>query len=321
MISTGALSSPPGIRIPHSHSRGALVRPYRNSVLKHDDSSARQSSALRLRSAHPTLSPTVLENRNKGCSTEARAGSEETIRANHDNGRRRFLLLTLPAAAIPPLVPDSSSAASAAPSLSDRLTSEIARNPGTALFGPRQLYYPDWLFGTWQVDATFESFSTPLGSDFVSPGMLREAADPQVGVGTRVSYQARFYSTLMDTWQNWVRPHATSYYRRGYECVLSLPSICIVSLYRYIVISLLINSFVFTSGCSKSPLPTPRHVCVHPIPSQPWILARPQPQPQPQPCQKPSCTLSFDALRMPSGKNSKNKHQNLPRNLPPNGCG
>lgn len=217
MISTGAHSPPLGIQIPHSFLRGALVRPYQNSVLKYDNSSARQSSALRLRSAHTTLSRCVLETRNNGCSTEARAGSEETIRANHDNVRRRFLLLTLPAAAtsvFPPLVPDSSSAASAVdlpslrptPSLSDRLTSEIVRNPGTAILGPRQLFYPDWLFGTWQVDATFESFSTPLGTEFVSPKILGEAADPDVGVGTRVSYQAKFYSTLADTWQNQVRP-------------------------------------------------------------------------------------------------------------------
>eukprot|EP00897_Mesotaenium_endlicherianum_P008464 jgi/Mesen1/7646/ME000004S07917 len=91
------------------------------------------------------------------------------------------------------------------PGLEARLAGDDLRYPGTAWLGPRQLYYPDWLFGTWHVKATFARFQAPLGRQYVPADLVREAESEGRGVGTAVEYEARFYSTLIDTWQNQAR--------------------------------------------------------------------------------------------------------------------
>ncbi|GAQ79771.1 hypothetical protein KFL_000380040 [Klebsormidium nitens] len=91
------------------------------------------------------------------------------------------------------------------PPLSQRLSADRVYNPGSALLGPFQLYYPQWLFGTWTVTAKLTGFKAPLGERFISTGLAREVADPRYGVGSAVQYEARFYSTLPDTWANKLR--------------------------------------------------------------------------------------------------------------------
>lgn len=56
------------------------------------------------------------------------------------------------------------------PPLAQRLSAERVYNPGSALLGPFQLYYPQWLFGTWTVTAKLVGFKAPLGERFISTG-------------------------------------------------------------------------------------------------------------------------------------------------------
>lgn len=41
--------------------------------------------------------------------------------------------------------------------------------PGTAMpWASRQVYYPDWMFGEWQVSSVFKTFHIPLGDKWVN---------------------------------------------------------------------------------------------------------------------------------------------------------
>lgn len=78
------------------------------------------------------------------------------------------------------------------------------RHPGVAWsIGKRskQLYYPDWLEGTWQAEASLDKVANPLGRRFVTrstPGVTKAsmlAALPDVGAGMdgrTVRFQMRF---------------------------------------------------------------------------------------------------------------------------------
>ncbi|KAK9812649.1 hypothetical protein WJX72_001250 [[Myrmecia] bisecta] len=73
-----------------------------------------------------------------------------------------------------------------------------------APWSPKQLYYPKWMFGEWDVRATFVNFQTPLGRKYVPESAL-QAAESQVsagGVGSSVTYKQRYFSTLPDTFAN-----------------------------------------------------------------------------------------------------------------------
>jgi hypothetical protein len=56
------------------------------------------------------------------------------------------------------------------PPLTQRLTQDNLSNPGSALLGPFQLYYPQWLFGTWRIRSTLVGFKAPQGDRFISKG-------------------------------------------------------------------------------------------------------------------------------------------------------
>lgn len=58
------------------------------------------------------------------------------------------------------------------PPLTQRLTQDNLSNPGSALLGPFQLYYPQWLFGTWRIRSTLVGFKAPQGDQFISKGCV-----------------------------------------------------------------------------------------------------------------------------------------------------
>ncbi|PRW44443.1 hypothetical protein C2E21_6800 [Chlorella sorokiniana] len=74
-------------------------------------------------------------------------------------------------------------------------------------WAPKQLFYPRFMFGEWQVDMEFTGVRTPLGRQFVPPGFLQAAEAPaeEGGLGSRYSFRQRFYSTLPPTLDNELR--------------------------------------------------------------------------------------------------------------------
>lgn len=71
----------------------------------------------------------------------------------------------------------------------------------------KQVYYPRWMFGQWAATATFTALATPLGPQFAPQGILAAAqADASAGgIGSVVTYDLRFFSTLPDTLGNQLR--------------------------------------------------------------------------------------------------------------------
>ena len=71
----------------------------------------------------------------------------------------------------------------------------------------RQLEYPRWLFGEWEVASTFAAFAAPLGDRYVSPALLAAARAPREagGLGSEYAFKLRFFSTLPDTFANQLR--------------------------------------------------------------------------------------------------------------------
>ncbi|KAL4421566.1 hypothetical protein ABPG75_010857 [Micractinium tetrahymenae] len=142
---------------------------------------------------------------------------------------RRRQLLTLPPllglaaacgddpAAAAAAAANSDLGAAAAPSLApprpDSLAGRIVtqgsiQQPGIMPpWAPKQLYYPRWMFGEWQVEMEFVALRTPLGRDFVPRGFLQaaEAQAEEGGLGSTYSFRQRFYSTLPDTLDNQLR--------------------------------------------------------------------------------------------------------------------
>jgi hypothetical protein len=135
--------------------------------------------------------------------------------------RRRGLLLASPAALLaaaavagaPPL-PARAAGAAACTAFSSLAA---ARNPGLSFaLGNRskQLYYPQWLAGTWRAAGTFRGAAFPLGPRFVSralPGALKASlavALPDVGAGMdgpvsalqRFEFDERQGGVVADRW-------------------------------------------------------------------------------------------------------------------------
>lgn len=89
---------------------------------------------------------------------------------------------------------------------SSRIQSEFVSPLQQPPFGPQELYYPDWLFGEWNVTATLQQKTFPFGKDFVPSRSLLDGSprnrDEQVGDMT--TYKARYFSTLAVTVANQV---------------------------------------------------------------------------------------------------------------------
>lgn len=103
----------------------------------------------------------------------------------------------------PALVPPP---ALAAESLAARLASggDLQQPWQQPPWAAKQLYYPRWMFGEWQVEMTFSAVRTPLGRKLVPQGFLdaADAAADDGGVGSTYAFRQRFYSTLPDTFEN-----------------------------------------------------------------------------------------------------------------------
>ena len=124
---------------------------------------------------------------------------------------RRRLLAGLPAGATLVAIGGLFSATAAAPALAaESLAARLAaagdlqqpwQQPPWAA---KQLYYPRFMFGEWQVDMTFSAVRAPLGRKLVPQGFLdaADAAAEDGGVGSTYSFRQRFYSTLPDTFEN-----------------------------------------------------------------------------------------------------------------------
>jgi hypothetical protein len=71
----------------------------------------------------------------------------------------------------------------------------------------KQLYYPRWMFGEWEVEMEFTAVRTPLGPSLVPEGFLQAARAPAAdgGVGSRYAFRQRYFSTLPDTFDNNLR--------------------------------------------------------------------------------------------------------------------
>jgi hypothetical protein len=72
-------------------------------------------------------------------------------------------------------------------------------------WGDQELYYPKFLFGSWNVTATLRRKNYPYGTSLVPTTILRNGiplnpADEHVG--SVKSYEARYYSTLANTIEN-----------------------------------------------------------------------------------------------------------------------
>jgi hypothetical protein len=75
-------------------------------------------------------------------------------------------LASLAASAAAPQQALAASPGELAAALEPRVTGPPGQvvSPGTSMpWAPRQLYYPDWMFGEWQVASVFKQFYTPLG--------------------------------------------------------------------------------------------------------------------------------------------------------------
>nr|QFB70720.1 chloroplast hypothetical protein 3 [Chlorella ohadii] len=74
-------------------------------------------------------------------------------------------------------------------------------------WAPKQIFYPRYLFGEWEVEMEFTALRTPLGRQFVPPGFLQaaEASPEEGGLGSRYAFRQRFYSTLPPTLDNELR--------------------------------------------------------------------------------------------------------------------
>jgi hypothetical protein len=71
-------------------------------------------------------------------------------------------------------------------------------------FTDQELYYPRFLFGSWQVRATLKRKIYPYGKSFVPSSSLLEGSprNRQEQVGSTTTYEAHYYSTLANTIEN-----------------------------------------------------------------------------------------------------------------------
>lgn len=122
---------------------------------------------------------------------------------------RRSLLLTS-SVLLAPLVAESSKVAQAA-RMENQLASRINNSEGNVVqptyrapWDPKTIFYPDWMFGEWNVTSKLEGVLTPLGKDYVPPGFLA-AMESSESDASEYSYKSRFYKTLPDTLENNLR--------------------------------------------------------------------------------------------------------------------
>jgi len=111
--------------------------------------------------------------------------------------RRRDVLIG--AAALGPSMAaaqDADAVGFGARDLQQVMQSRVVYNPGSAVSGPSQLFYPDWMLGEWKVTTRFAAFDAPLGNRFVPRGALEAVKLPSEngGLGAVVGYQLRYYT-------------------------------------------------------------------------------------------------------------------------------
>ena len=122
---------------------------------------------------------------------------------------RRALLLAS-SVLLAPLVTGSSQVAQAARG-ENQLAIRINNSEGNVVqptyrapWDPKTIFYPDWMFGEWNVRSKLEGVLTPLGKDYVPPGFLA-ALESSESDASEYSYKLRFYKTLPDTLENNLR--------------------------------------------------------------------------------------------------------------------
>lgn len=73
-------------------------------------------------------------------------------------------------------------------------------------FESQELYYPSFLFGSWNVTSTLKSKKYPFGLDVVPSNSLKEGSprNRNEQVGDATSYEAHYFSTLANTISNQV---------------------------------------------------------------------------------------------------------------------
>jgi hypothetical protein len=91
--------------------------------------------------------------------------------------------------------------------LASELAPLSASSSFAALMGDNELYYPDFLFGAWDVQATLRRKTFPYGVDVVPSNSLLEGS-PRYRlekVGDTTKYQVHYFSTLANTISNQVK--------------------------------------------------------------------------------------------------------------------
>ena len=165
----------------------------------------------------PAVAMTAVTGSHDRNAAEAPSDSQGPSFLNRVHLPRRQTLLAAPlivtgmgasARAAPAAPGQAASLAGAFPGLPGKFDLEAAVTPGPnpVIFNPglsrafsnreKQLFYPDWLEGTWDVTAEFAGFSAPLGNRFISPAVpgLRKCSILRIAdVGASpVRYRARY---------------------------------------------------------------------------------------------------------------------------------
>jgi hypothetical protein len=73
------------------------------------------------------------------------------------------------------------------------------------LLNENEVYFPSYLFGTWNVTATLRRISFPYGTEYESSLFCQACGYPlhlADTVGQSTSFQLRYFSTIANTWRN-----------------------------------------------------------------------------------------------------------------------
>lgn len=166
---------------------------------------ANRSWAVIAHRAYPTHQSSSVFSRSRKLGREKACCSTRESSALTD--RRRALLFT--SSILLTAFPENYDEAQAE-GLENRIASRINNNQGDVVqppyrvpWDPKVIFYPDWMFGEWNVKSTLQGVLTPLGKDYVPPGFL-EALDSESDT-SEYSYKLRFYKTLPDTPENNLR--------------------------------------------------------------------------------------------------------------------
>lgn len=63
------------------------------------------------------------------------------------------------------------------------------------LFGPADVFYPEWMEGRWQVEQTLGKYTAPLGKKFLGATAEKTLAEEQKRLGTPISFELRYVRT------------------------------------------------------------------------------------------------------------------------------